>query len=621
METRFLANFGDVRVHTGADAARSASQMNAAAYTRGQNIVFAPGRFAPGTPSGDRLIAHELAHVIQQSQPRGRALKQVDTKGDPEEQQAEQAANRLRWGSLVQQYDKVAPARSYSSYRQAEKPFSDAVPSRAFIQRIQLTYDDGPDAAGNTRKVLDELNKAGARATFYLVGKRVAQGDNWRVVFDIAASGHFLGNHAFDWNDDKDNHIFLNGTPRERADKILETELAIRTALITGRNKAVLDNSWLSIPKANRDEIEEIIAHGTGRFRTPGFKSKSFDSDGAKTAAAIANANNVLSAVGLRPFERTMEGILGSEGVDVDPKDWEKGRSKPEIELAVHDALKKNTDSVLLHSRVAATAAATPGVVADIKDRKFTFDPTPQGAVGSITPKSGFAHLTISDPPTSAGVAKAKEFFRAGNPSRGGNIFGGMAVRIFQLAQRVGRAEVDAFAAEIRTAAVQTKDGPVPLANWMDANDEWNSFAFFFQAWNTMDTGLPAPYPMEVLFEQNRPLESQAFSDLSVLTAEGNKTLTALASLLKGDTGLKVELVGSCSSEGSVEENYKLGERRSRFVFAQVSIPANRLFDPSKDDLRSECHHISPGIVTCGKAGASDAPNPKQRRVLARFYR
>ena len=101
--------------------------------------------------------------------------------------------------------------------------------------------------------------------------------------------------------------------------------MPIRTALITGRNKAVLDNSWLSIPKANRDEIEEIIAHGTGRFRTPGFKSKSFDSDGAKTAAAIANANNVLSAVGLRPFERTMEGILGSEGVDVDPKDWEKG--------------------------------------------------------------------------------------------------------------------------------------------------------------------------------------------------------------------------------------------------------------------------------------------------------
>ena len=73
---------------------------------------------------------------------------------------------------------------------------------------------------------------------------------------------------------------------------------------------------------------------------------------------------------------------------------------------------------------------------------------------------------------------------------------------------------------------------------------KWNSFAFFFQTWNTMDTGLPAPYPMEVFFEQNRPLESQAFSDLSVLTAEGNKTLTALASLLKGDTGLKVELGG-----------------------------------------------------------------------------
>jgi hypothetical protein len=66
-EPRFGQEFGNVRVHTGLSAARSAREVNAHAYTAGQNIVFDAGRFAPGTHEGRRLIAHELAHVVQQS--------------------------------------------------------------------------------------------------------------------------------------------------------------------------------------------------------------------------------------------------------------------------------------------------------------------------------------------------------------------------------------------------------------------------------------------------------------------------------------------------------------------------------------------------------------------------
>jgi hypothetical protein len=66
-EPRFGQEFGNVRVHTGLSAARSAREVNAHAYTVGQNIVFDAGRFAPGTHEGRRLIAHELAHVVQQS--------------------------------------------------------------------------------------------------------------------------------------------------------------------------------------------------------------------------------------------------------------------------------------------------------------------------------------------------------------------------------------------------------------------------------------------------------------------------------------------------------------------------------------------------------------------------
>jgi hypothetical protein len=56
-----------VRIHTGEHADRSAESMNAAAYAVGNNIVFAKGEYSPQTSGGRRLIAHELAHLGQQS--------------------------------------------------------------------------------------------------------------------------------------------------------------------------------------------------------------------------------------------------------------------------------------------------------------------------------------------------------------------------------------------------------------------------------------------------------------------------------------------------------------------------------------------------------------------------
>ncbi|MFI5910930.1 DUF4157 domain-containing protein [Dactylosporangium sp. NPDC051541] len=63
LEPRFATSFADVRVHTDAHSTR---QVAAAAYTMRRDIVFAPARYAPDTPAGLRLLAHELTHVIQQ---------------------------------------------------------------------------------------------------------------------------------------------------------------------------------------------------------------------------------------------------------------------------------------------------------------------------------------------------------------------------------------------------------------------------------------------------------------------------------------------------------------------------------------------------------------------------
>jgi hypothetical protein len=66
-EPRFGHDFGAVRLHTGAAAERSASAAAARAFTFGNDVVFGRGEFAPGTPAGRRLLAHELTHVVQQT--------------------------------------------------------------------------------------------------------------------------------------------------------------------------------------------------------------------------------------------------------------------------------------------------------------------------------------------------------------------------------------------------------------------------------------------------------------------------------------------------------------------------------------------------------------------------
>ena len=67
MEPRFGHGFSQVRVHTDAQAAETALSVNARAFTVGRDVVFGAGQYAPGTSAGQRFLAHELTHVVQQT--------------------------------------------------------------------------------------------------------------------------------------------------------------------------------------------------------------------------------------------------------------------------------------------------------------------------------------------------------------------------------------------------------------------------------------------------------------------------------------------------------------------------------------------------------------------------
>lgn len=66
MESAFGMDFAHVRTHTGSTAARLSNRLDARAFTVGEHVVFRSGEYQPGTLVGDALIAHELAHVVQQ---------------------------------------------------------------------------------------------------------------------------------------------------------------------------------------------------------------------------------------------------------------------------------------------------------------------------------------------------------------------------------------------------------------------------------------------------------------------------------------------------------------------------------------------------------------------------
>jgi hypothetical protein len=83
MEPKLGARLGDVRIHNDGESAQAAKGFGARAFTVGQDVHFNAGEFNPGTKEGDKLIAHELTHVVQ-GQKSGIQRKEDDGAGSAE---------------------------------------------------------------------------------------------------------------------------------------------------------------------------------------------------------------------------------------------------------------------------------------------------------------------------------------------------------------------------------------------------------------------------------------------------------------------------------------------------------------------------------------------------------
>jgi hypothetical protein len=128
-EPRLGFDFSRVRIHHDEHAAESARAFGTNAYTLGNHVVFGAGRYAPGRPDGDRLLAHELAHVMQQNAAPGLVpaaahlvLRQPQsgeqgTKGAAEEAQRAELLTAMTGGADL-------PERQVSQIASAMRAFS-----------------------------------------------------------------------------------------------------------------------------------------------------------------------------------------------------------------------------------------------------------------------------------------------------------------------------------------------------------------------------------------------------------------------------------------------------------------------------------------------------------------
>lgn len=127
-EPRMGYDLSGVRLHTGSDAAASAKDVNALAYTHGNNIVFGAGQYQPGTGAGAHLMAHELTHTLQQ---KGNGLQRLQRKKPAPTQPVSSETNQS-----VTETISNAPAK----YNDWNKSFT-------WQSKFQVTYDPGTERA------------------------------------------------------------------------------------------------------------------------------------------------------------------------------------------------------------------------------------------------------------------------------------------------------------------------------------------------------------------------------------------------------------------------------------------------------------------------------------------
>jgi outer membrane protein OmpA-like peptidoglycan-associated protein len=242
-EPRFGFDFSRVRVHADSSAAASARAVDATAYTVGQHIAFDSGKYDPHSPPGRQLIAHELAHTVQQSRASGAGELSLGSPLDASEKEADRAAslalnhgrvaiNSQRPVSVQRQQSQAAPPRL--DLGESASPFMAAAIGSMTIDQFETGKSDIPSRhqaeLSRTAQHIQTLLKKYPASSIRVIGHADAVGKE--------ASNQTLGQSRAD---SVQQALVGMGIPAEalHTESHGASDLLVKTAKGDGRNRRV----------------------------------------------------------------------------------------------------------------------------------------------------------------------------------------------------------------------------------------------------------------------------------------------------------------------------------------------------------------------------------------------
>ncbi|MBN4003326.1 DUF4157 domain-containing protein [Nostoc sp. LPT] len=142
MERAFGADFGGVRVHTGAQADSLARTIQAKAFTTGQDVFFRRGAYEPLSRGGQELIAHELTHVIQQKPTKSSIIQRTNFQEEVEQEFNKQMLQRIDTGDM--KFERFAEGTTQGAYLYSRKGSS--------TQYVLKVAEDSTNVVDNAKR-------------------------------------------------------------------------------------------------------------------------------------------------------------------------------------------------------------------------------------------------------------------------------------------------------------------------------------------------------------------------------------------------------------------------------------------------------------------------------------
>lgn len=287
-EPRFGSSFAGVRIHSDGRAADSTQSLGALAYTSGQHIVFAVGRFAPHTHAGAELLAHELTHTLQQ-----------------------------RSGGPVVQYRRVPEGTALSSVLPVAGSTDQAAHERGLLRVLRRAFDSLDPAGKSAVKT--------AAATFGVTGADDA------ALFASLAAGSRSKLLQFAQAIRTVNPSFTLGDPNL-------IDVGARPGTSDAANIATLvsgaDAVFNTIAGGSRDaDISKVF--GAGNVATAKAKYAA-----ARTRMnALKSANKIVTDRSGFSAEVSLGGLSNSAQISVSPGTIDNPAEKESIVTIIHESM------------------------------------------------------------------------------------------------------------------------------------------------------------------------------------------------------------------------------------------------------------------------------------------